>query len=398
MDEIENSYERLIDHIVSNDRCGWDPYDGLNTPYALLTSTRSARLFSQYFHKFSPVNLRPLFGVRKSRQLQAAAFIGLALENYSGKGSREDFVREIVGDLKASSMRDKYGYHCWDPHGFPIQMRKSYTPVGTTDVIGNEACGRLLHRISERTGDEKAGTIAEDVARYIIKVLRVDKGDVAFFKYKPITPDWSCTYNASVLAAAFVTKVLGGNKLTDEECDFLERCFHYVCKNQRNEGYWCYSIDLRSGNEKHQVDFHQGFILDCLLEYMQMTGFREPFVSAYRKGLRFYKEKQFFNDGRGIYRWPKIWPVNIHNQAQGIITFSRACEVDPEYMEFSEKIARWTIREMQHRNGHFYFMKYPMFKNKIPYIRWSDAAMAYALAVLLKARSSRGNVRLAPGG
>ena len=32
-----------------------------------------------------------------------------------------------------------------------------------------------------------------------------------------------------------------------------------------------------------------------------------------------------------------------------------------------------------------YYLKYPFFTHKIPYIRWSDANMAYALAVYLKA-------------
>ncbi len=116
---------------------------------------------------------------------------------------------------------------------------------------------------------------------------------------------------------------------------------------------------------------------------MELTGFMEPFLSAYNKGIKFYYEKQFLPNGQGLYRYPRKWPVNIHNQAQGIITFTRASRLDEKYYDFARTIAEWTIQNMQDEDGHFYFLKYPLFTNKIPYIRWSDAAMAYALSVFL---------------
>jgi uncharacterized protein YyaL (SSP411 family) len=81
--------------------------------------------------------------------------------------------------------------------------------------------------------------------------------------------------------------------------------------------------------------------------------------------------------------------VNIHNQAQGIITFTRAAEAGfgHHYLDFARTIAEWTIRNMQDPDGHFYYHKYRFFTNKIPYIRWSDASMAHALAVYLTAIS-----------
>jgi hypothetical protein len=378
---IEKSYERLLQWIETEGLAGWDPYDGLNTPYRLLTGTKAARLFSMYVHKFSPFNLRPLFGVRRSRQLQALAFLGLALTRHSGQGDRRKLVRSIVAEIKADTLHKDFGYHCWESHGFPIQMRKRYRPVGIPDVVGNEACGRLLY--AARAGDPEAEAMALSFRDYLLDQLLVDSDNATFFRYKPVTPEWSCTYNASLLAAQYVMDM---DRATGAAAPrpVIERCFRYVCARQHPEGFWRYSIDLRTGREKHQIDFHQGFILDSLLRYMQLHGFEEPFLGCYRRGMAFYRENQFLESGQGIYRHPRKWPVNIQNQAQGIMTFSQAGWLDSEYTAFARTIAEWTIDTMQDPKGHFYFLKYPLVTNRIPYIRWSDVGMACALATLLQ--------------
>jgi len=43
---------------------------------------------------------------------------------------------------------------------------------------------------------------------------------------------------------------------------------------------------------------------------------------------------------------------------------------------------------MYGKAGHFYYLKYPLFTNKIPYMRWSDQNMLYALAECVKVKRS----------
>ena len=58
----------------------------------------------------------------------------------------------------------------------------------------------------------------------------------------------------------------------------------------------------------------------------RICDFSDIDISIYDKeiklGLEFYKKYQFNDDGVSIWRLPKKWPVDIHNQSQGIITFS----------------------------------------------------------------------------
>ena len=53
------------------------------------------------------------------------------------------------------------------------------------------------------------------------------------------------------------------------------------------------------------------------------------------------------------WRLPKIYPVDIHNQSQGIITFSKLRSYHPSYFNFAKTIKEWTIENMQDKTGYF---------------------------------------------
>jgi len=107
------------------------------------------------------------------------------------------------------------------------------------------------------------------------------------------------------------------------------------------------------------------------------------------KGLEYYRENQFFDNGQSLWRIPKKWPVDIHNQSQGIITFSGLCCETDQHLKFAHKIAEWTIQNMQDPKGYFYYRKFSWYINKIPYMRWSQAWMLLALVTLKGKLSER---------
>jgi hypothetical protein len=104
---------------------------------------------------------------------------------------------------------------------------------------------------------------------------------------------------------------------------------------------------------------------------------------AIRKGAEFYFNEQFLGNGRSLWRIPKTFPVDIHNQSQGIATFSKLAHLNPRYLPFAVTIAKWTIHNMQHERGYFFYRNYPLYKIRISYMRWAQANMFYALSQLL---------------
>ncbi len=379
---MEKLFEQLHTLIKKNNYESYDPYDGASSGLDLLNRYYYTRLFLTYFNKFSPVNFRPFFKIPKSRQNQCLAFIGLSLAKYDPSGFKEE-ITALSEEIMKASLIDDYQYHCWEAHGFPIQMRNQYRIPGIPDVVGDEACGRLLMEYHKLTGNDLALKQSVSFSDYLIDELFTEYKDALFFRYTPETPQYQCTYNASTLAAAYileVNKYIGSEKGNEEAF----RAFDYVVTQQNPDGSWNYSINLDTGFEKKQIDFHQGFILDTLLTAMEHAPETPGYRQAYEKGLEFYFNNQFNKEGRGYYRLPKKWPANIHNQSQGIITFTKAYEAGygKKYLDFAETVLEWTLENMQGNDGHFYYLKYPFFTNKIPYMRWSDGNMLYALSHL----------------
>jgi hypothetical protein len=379
-------YGQLIDSILDRDFCGYDPYDGINTRTPGVNSCTGSRLFFTYLNKFSPVNLRPILRVRKSRQLMTMCLTGNAIMMHAGGTRRSDefdrTLHEIWADMKRRSLRNVYGYHCWDAHDFPIQMIGRYTIKDTVSVVGNQIFGEFLVRYYRQFGNEEVLEYIREIRDFFVNAFLVETPENCFFKYKPQHGSNQITFNASLKAASFLMQA--GDLLNCSRYDeLLEKVFSTVVKWQKEDGRWNYMRRLDEEVEKPQVDFHQGFILDDLLDYMQYSGRRGEFERAYLKGLGFYRDRQFLPDGRGVYRYPRSWPANIQNQAQGILTFTRAASINPVYLDLARRVAEWTLRNMYDGAGRFYYLKYRIFTNGVSYIRWSDSGMAYALAVFL---------------
>ena len=131
----------------------------------------------------------------------------------------------------------------------------------------------------------------------------------------------------------------------------------------------------RQLDQREQVDFHQGFVIDSLTVLQKLTGTAlQEGDAAIRKGVRFYKEKQFTAEGRSLWRYPEHYPTDIHHQAQGIITFS---EHDPD---FAATVLKWTLEKLYDaKRGCFGYRKYRLFTDMTSHVRWANAWMAVAL-------------------
>lgn len=382
--KVESAYKSSLEYMFENDFYSHDPYDGLNTQAEFLKRTKLSRLGLVYFNKFSPVNCRKLFGVQKSRSVMGLATIANAMLTRNKLDEKEaGFVDDLYLKLKKQTLKQTYGYHCWSVRSFPIQMRTVYHDSSIPRVIGSEIFGDFLIKYHNYSGNDEALEYLSDLADLIADKFYCEKNGFSFFKYCYSDSDDKITINGSLKAAALLMKaseVLDINKYDDK----IVNVFDTAVKLQKKDGHWPYTYYIDSNDEKHQIDFHQGFVLDDILLFMDRYGHVNPYLECYQKGLEFFYNKQFLRNGQSIYRYPKKWPVNIHSQAQGIITFTKAGQFETKYSEFAQTIADWTIEYMQDKKyGYFYYLKYPFFTNKIPYFRWNDANMLLALSVLL---------------
>jgi len=384
---FENTYQKLFRWIKHNNYCGYDPYDGMNNEY-FKKKMRNNRICFYWiqFHKMWPYNLRPFLGIQKTVSNKGTGLIVQALLKSKIENSNSE-IKKLISHLLNTSLKDKYGMYFWSPHNFDlcastfpgsIQCFTHDTPA----IVGTEECATAFLEYYKKFGKFKEVII--DVKDFIMKEF-IQNNSIVYMKYSFITPSSILVYNASSIGFSYLVRV---NKIIQDSTisKLAKKYFDFLVSQQHKNGAWDYAINLKTGKRTKLTDYHQGFILNSLYDFKKYTEqSEEKHFKSLLKGAKFYREEQFFNDGRCKYRYPGTWPVDIHNQAQGIITFSKLSEIESEYLEFAKTIAKWTIENMQDEAGYFYYQKWPFFTNKIPYMRWGQSWMMLALATLLEA-------------
>lgn len=339
--------------------------------------------------KRSPVNFRPLLGIRKGINPKG---YGLFLHAYSilsqlgffNKKEAEDkayfFFNWLVNNPSKGYSGHCWGYNYYWPHRYGPDV-----PAFTPSVVVTGFVARALLCYYERFHNEEVKKILKGAAEFVLHDIHLYKGNDGYcFSYTPIKKD--LTVNANLLAAEVLAycDYINGEKKYQE---YIEQVIKFTFSTQNDDGSWYYSFEYETRKPKKQIDFHQGYVLESLLRIFEYTDVDlGSCKNNLEKGLKFYFENQFSKDGWGYWRLPSKWPVDIHNQSQGIITFCAFREYNEECFQFADKIADWTIRHMQGKNGNFYYQKWPFLTNKVSYLRWNQAWMLLALTQLIDAK------------
>jgi hypothetical protein len=154
-----------------------------------------------------------------------------------------------------------------------------------------------------------------------------------------------------------------------------KNALNFVIKNQNEDGSWYYS---KRSNDTRIDNYHTGYILDCIKEYIELTGDTSP-GDRLNKGYGFYERNFIASNGHPKFFHNKLFPVDCTSGAQTILTL---CKFGNK--ELAEKVAEFMIYNMQSEKGNFYFRKYKHYLNKTSFMRWSNAWMFAALTSLLK--------------
>ena len=201
-----------------------------------------------------------------------------------------------------------------------------------------------------------------------------EAGDFAF-SYSPL--DKSVVYNATLLGSKLLARVYS---FTKEEVLIAEakKSVNFCCKKQNADGSWAYGT-----YEFHQwVDnFHTGFNLECVHDYMIYSD-DKSYQQHLEKGLKYYVNTFFTDDGKSKYYNNSLYPIDIHAPAQLVVTLSRLKKFF-ENKQLIDKVLVWTIKNMQTEKGYFIYQVKKYFSSKIPYIRWAQAWMFFGMSEYL---------------
>ena len=376
--DIKASFDRLKKYCEAEEFMGWDPYDGLTSSIfqsiPVLRNNKYARLIWIQLFKKSPYNLRPLFKVPKNYNAKG---LGLFLTGYCNLyklDPQKEYSEKIefLGSKILSLQNKDYSGSCWGYY-FDWQARAFFQPANTPTVVATSFVSDALINAYEITKNEKFLSAAISSSNFVLNDLNrtYDKdGDFAF-SYSPL--DQTQVFNASLLGARLISRVYSFTKDKNLKTEAF-KAVRFVCKHQQENGSWSYgTLPFHNWID----NFHTGFNLECIYEYGKYTS-DQSFTGFLEKGFDYYINTFFCEDGASKYYNNQLFPVDIHSPAQLIVTLNKLGNKE-HYKPLADKVLQWTITNMQDQNGFFYYQKRKNGISRIPYMRWAQSWMFYAL-------------------
>lgn len=373
MENVETALRRLERYCRSQDYAGWDLFDGLNSEVLRATPldrSRLVRLIWIQAFKRSPVNLRRVLRVPKGENPKGLALFASAYMALGDMNQGKNLLDRVMGLCCAGYAGMSWGYN------FDWQSRAFFVKEGTPNLVTTVFVANSCLDYFESSGEERYLAFADRSCEFMLRnmVLHEDESTLCF-RYIP--GENAVIHNAYMLGAALLGRVYkhnGNPRLLEASTKAMQRAIQAM----RPDGAWPY------GERHHHrfVDnFHTGFNLVSLKQWMEDTG-DTTWNQEIRAAYDYWLNNFFLANGCPKYYDTSLYPIDVHCSAQGVVTCLRLREFDNRSLDLAQRIADWTISNLQDDKGYFYCQKKRWFTNKIPYVRWAQAWMLYALALL----------------
>ena len=372
----------LLAYCRKENWAGFDPYDALNSRLFNATPFRHVklcRLALTQILKRLPFNLRPLLLIEKEQNPKALALFlaaGLKLSKLGVEGA-ESIPDEMITRLEAMRSTGT-PYWCWG-YSFPWQTRTIIVPRGEPNLVCTAFVAEALLDAYEGNHDARLLDMANSAGQYLLKELYwTDPDGTASFSY-PLQGMRSKVHNANLLGAALLCRLYRhtGYRQTLETALRIAR---YSAARQQENGAWAYGELSTQG---WADNFHTGYNL-CALRTIARNAETSEFDTSIRRGFEFYSKSFFRGDGAPKYYHNRVYPIDTHCVAQSIITLLEFRDIDGSSVELAGNVYRWALENMRDREGYFHYQIQPVYRNRIPYMRWTQAWMLLALATFME--------------
>jgi hypothetical protein len=387
LDEIKRSLDRVQQWVEKHNYRAYEPFDGLSSWARPLTlgNVFAQRLLQQTIRQ-SPINLRPLMGVKPKDSSKGQGYMAWGYLLLYRATEQEPYLEKAVRCLNwlDKNKVSRFQHHSWS-NVFDYASRNGYYTKDDPIIVWTALIGHAFMEGFDLSEDEKFLKVAESACRWIMELPRekTDRGDCLSY----LADRQLSVHNANMLGAGLLARTAA--KTSNDEFRRVARsAMEYSCARQHGEGSWWYA---ESPDNRWIDNFHTGYNLDGLRYYIDYTG-DDEFRPNLIKGLEYFKRHFFEPSGRPKYYHSRTYPVDIQCSSQAIDTLAWFSDLDPECLPLARKVAAWTIRNMQDRDGHFYYRQYPFIKAKAPMLHWGQATMFKALSQLYLVLQSSGAV------
>lgn len=376
--KLNASIDRLEKWIIDHDYKGYEPFDGLSSALKPLTfgNLLAERILQQTIRQ-SPVNLRPLFGVKPLESTKGRGYIAWAFLTLYKTRKDERYKEKAIQCLEwlIENKSPLYSEFSWGNH-FEYSARGGRIPKHEPTIVWTGLIGQVFLDAYQILNDQRYLDVADSICRWILDLGREKTNNGICISY--VTYMQSSIHNSNMIGAAMLARC--GTYLGKREyLDLAQEAMLYSCHGQLEDGAWYYG----EADKYHWIDnFHTGYNLDSLKRYIENTD-DSSFDDHLGRGFIYFKEHFFEESGRPKYYHNRAYPIDIQCAAQAIETLLYFSDMDDSSIDLAKKVAEWTIDNMQDKSGYFYYRILPMKTVKIPMIHWGQGTMFKALSYLL---------------
>jgi hypothetical protein len=374
---VLQSLQKVQHWVEEHDYKGYEPFDGLSSWARTLAcgTLLGERLLMQAIRQ-CPLNLRPVLGVTPKDSTKGRGYMAWGYLILFQTTQNEEYLAKAVRCLEwlDQNKSPRFKFHAWSNH-FDFSSRGGRYTKDEPIIVWTSLIGQAYLEAFELTGEHRWLEIADSACGWVLSLSREHTASGDCISY--LAGMQSSIHNSSMLGAALLAHT-ARHTSNAEYLKVARSAMEYSCSRQLPDGGWWYG----EGEKYHWIDnFHTGYNLDSLACYIRNSG-DEQWRVQLKRGLKFFKEHFFESDGCPRYYHNRKYPVDSQCAAQAIDTLALFSDEDPECLELALKVARWTITNMQHRDGHFFYRKYPLMKAKAPMLHWGQATTFKGLAML----------------
>ena len=370
----------LIKQIQNSNYQGWDPFDGLNSKFVRNSFIKDVPLLCllwiQIF-KRSPINFRKIAVVPQNYNVKGLALLIRAYITLYRINEDKIYLEKAIYLAKTIlTLKSNNRVHLCFGYNFHWEARAFSVPAFTPNMIVSSFVGQSFLDIYEVTSENIWLKYALDIGDFIeTELILSENNDEICFGYIP--DEKVVVHNANLMGSCYfgrLNHIVNNSKY--KELSFKSSLF--TVNRQLLDGSWYYG---ENDHHKWIDNFHTGFNLVSLKQIQDYLK-NNLWLKNIEKGLNFHLKNHFMDDMTPKYYSNRLFPIDIHNYAQGIITTTIFGNFD-----LAEKLLKNAINNMwDFDKKYFYYQKGRIFTNKINYIRWNQAWMFYAIACFFKSK------------
>ena len=397
--KIENSLRQFLRWLESHGFTSYDQFDF----WASKVGIFSKKLFYKRKILALPLALKlqvlesffprsRIFFARKKRFAIGDAHFALGFMNLYRCYREEKYLaeaRHLLEEILSYRTETAPGLGWGYPYTW-VTSRAVYPP-GTPFITVTPYCFDAFLEMADIAGEKKylddAARIAKFAAYDLNETVISEKETAA--SYGP--GDHGMVINANAYRAALLLNAF--NRFGHR--DYKEKAIkniNFVLTQQQADGSWYYAV-----NEPFTDNFHTCFVLKNLYKAYAILKDRE-ILAAVKKGYEYYRRELFRKDRTPLHfsrqTTPKFRKIEMYDYAEGI---SLGPLLNPEIdgaLDFSLQLAHYLIDTFQLKQGYFVTRVTTLNTwNRVPYLRWPQAQLFYALTSLLLTLSKK-----SPGG